>query len=1083
MPLSELSINHVGENGTAMGPSANSSGELIHPKPSDVGGQSSLLQGPSSIQSMLKNSTETGDVGQFSIRPPRVPQSVQRTSLHPHGIQPSTTRRQFARQHHVNYGETHQSTSPFYASSTASSGVVSLHKTKSQRSYRAPSQASANEDERQRMNGQNASTDRSLSHSTPHATNRPQGLMDPRGVRPRSPFAYPTRLKRPGYRPSSPAFSDLNRSIHGTTMSGYRDDPPRTSSPLVTYSARKALSTRHYGYSQPETSFRRYLPSPMTSHNSTRASSPLSTREPTPGPPLSFDQTFFESRESLAPNSAHSGWSRNSLSPSPVFYDYTEAFEENHLRTSTVSLAKQVILENPNMVYRGHRSATSLSGMPANSENSSKSPHESTQDTSMYSSPSNIHRRLSGNAFQYRTAKNNDFAVQAGLASDESLSLRNPNQFRRSTNLFSSEEPLVDGVVEDHDATLDDTRIYQPTPAITDLVANDSDISLASVSRSLSPKESMYSVRSSPNLEKSNPSSPVETLAKTQPKEPAATSSRSDLASETADMKPRQPSLGAKSCDRWSESECSQIYAPTPERSMSSPSHRDRFSRIFSIGEGPLEADEADLAQNLESTGFITIGETDGNWSGHPGTVEAPYCRLENLPNTLPRKSRDPLEIVFRSKSEYGTESTNIPRDGPDKNEAISSRNHLLSKLSSEQINTDSEAQTLPRLAVMRKPALSLSVSPAHPFTEDQVYLNRLSTGSDIIPAIPSLEGSADRQRPVAQLSSMPSLISFRSCSPPIDLKSAGLPFSFTPLLPSEEDDREADLPGGPNEKESDKDDQNSQPSLPKYKLKIRNSLDSPPSSRPWNLDTSYPWTNPLPELNVTLPEQSKDSPQNENKLPRFKLKIHRASLSTKGLTKLTKPSPLEYSTPPKTSLSSEFFRSRFSTQNPRPSITITQNNSSHTGPVATRFAVNNHGRMPSSVTPTINLVPPSPGLNLEVQSFFSDDSSQIPPRGSLRKRLSQLKAIAARASSPEEVRGADRGLLTSAMGRSRASERSDRQGEVPSEGMYHLKHMRWRVVEKIKDWFYRGEKMVHWRGKKKTARDHPSNTNLCKGT
>ena len=1082
MPPSQFSIDHVGENRTGTTSSASSNGELLPPKPSAMETPSSLLQGPSSIQSMLKNTTETGDVGQFSIRPPRVPQSFPRTSSSLNGIQPSTAKRVFASQHHINDGDTNQSEIPSYAGSTASGSAVSLHKTRSQRSHRAPSQALINEAERQRTNTQNADTDRSLPNSIPHATNRPPGFIDSRGGRPRSPFAYPTRLKRPGYRPSSPAFGDLNRSIYGTTMSGYRDGSPRTSSPTVLYGARRTLSSRHYGYSQPEPSLRRYPPSPMTSHNSTRTSSPLSTRQSTPGPPLSFDQNFLESR-SLALNSNHSEWSRPSVSPSPVFYDYTEAFEETQFRTSVASLAEQVILENPDMMYRGHHSATSLSGMPASSENSNQSPRRTTQNANMRSSTTNIHRGFSANASQYRTANNDDFAAITGSASPENVSLQSQNQLRRCTILFTSEEPVVDAEAEDHEATLDDTKIPRPAPAISDLMANDSHVSPASISRSLSPKESMYSARSSPNLEKSNFSRPIEILTKTngfepQPKETSATSCRSDLVVETADVNRIQPSLGVAFSDRWSESECSQIYAPTPERSMSSPSHRDRFSRIFSIGEGPLEANESGREQDVASTGFPATGKKDGEWTLNSNAVEAPDRKPENLPNTLPRLARDTHETVIKSKSEYGPESTTHFRNSLSEQRATKSQNKLLLKPSSEKIDPTPEAQAPSRPNTMRKPTFSSSTPSAHRITEDQIDLKILDTDSNVNPMISSLEGNADRQLPIPQLSSMPSVISFRSCSPPMDLIPTELPFSFTPLLVNEEDDKEADLQK-PNKKENDNDDQKIQRTPPKYKLKVRNSLDSSPNSRPWNFDSSYPWTNPPPELGVAIPEQSENSLQNVNKLPRFKLKIQRASLLTKGPTKLTKPSPMESFTSPKPSMSSDYFQSRFSTQTSRPSVTITQNNSSHSGPVAARFAVNNHRHMPSSVAPTINLVPPSPNLNLEVRSFFSDDSSQIPPRGSLRKRFSQLKAMAARASSPEEVRGPDRRLLTSAMGRSRANGRNSIHEEVPSEHIYKLKHLRWRVLEKIKDWFYRGEKKIHWRGKRKASRGCSDDTSL----
>lgn len=108
---------------------------------------------------------------------------------------------------------------------------------------------------------------------------------------------------------------------------------------------------------------------------------------------------------------------------------------------------------------------------------------------------------------------------------------------------------------------------------------------------------------------------------------------------------------------------------------------------------------------------------------------------------------------------------------------------------------------------------------------------------------------------------------------------------------------------------------------------------------------------------------------------------------------------------------------------------------------------------------PSITLVPPSPGLNIEARSFFSDDSSQTRLKGSLRKRLSQFKATVTRASTSDEARGIDRALLGSAMGQTRNNGRSSRRSDH-SQGRAAKSHpgdpARWRFIEKVKAWYLR---------------------------
>jgi len=265
----------------------------------------------------------------------------------------------------------------------------------------------------------------------------------------------------------------------------------------------------------------------------------------------------------------------------------------------------------------------------------------------------------------------------------------------------------------------------------------------------------------------------------------------------------------------------------------------------------------------------------------------------------------------------------------------------------------------------------------------------------------------------------------------------------------------------------SESDDEEQAP-ISKYKLKMRANRDSPPSLQPWNLDASYPWTGQSPKLEVTMPRKSVDPPEQFSSLkPRFKLKVHQSSSFTTGTTKITKLRPsTESSMQANINVTNDLFRASAFGRQPRPS----QENSSQSAHLQTRFKES--FEQPSAtfaISPTITLVPPSPGLNLEARSFFSDDSSQTRNKSSLRKRLSQLRAMASRNTMSEEGRSFDRGIL-----RSRASGRISKQSTRTAEGVSHSKSVRSKVAEKVKEWLLRGGEKVRgllWRSRSASER------------
>lgn len=196
------------------------------------------------------------------------------------------------------------------------------------------------------------------------------------------------------------------------------------------------------------------------------------------------------------------------------------------------------------------------------------------------------------------------------------------------------------------------------------------------------------------------------------------------------------------------------------------------------------------------------------------------------------------------------------------------------------------------------------------------------------------------------------------------------LPFSFTPLLQRKCDhdpvpELDAVAPSYLRREEQYHDTQ--EDILPTKDTKAsvdRKIAASPLTSRPWNLDAIYPWNNQVPELEVTMPNETQDPVP---KLSRFKLKIHRASSSMGKLTKQRHSSETT-STPFALShdiLQGPAFRRK---RDPNLGIFPGQINSSNVmmqlSPHQTRFVENFEQH-----SPIITLLPPSP--EHEVRSFL----------------------------------------------------------------------------------------------------------------
>lgn len=170
---------------------------------------------PLGFQGMLKTSTETGDIGLFSILPPRIPHHPAalpipmspRRRVRSNAIKPSPERhpQRYPNFHAMN--DDRRRLPSYNLASGAASDTISLFDTASQRS--TPSSRRPFKDAEYRASSMTASSYTPFGISSNHNSYTSlRSQPEPLTQRPRSPFLYPTRLKRPGFRPSSPLLVD-----------------------------------------------------------------------------------------------------------------------------------------------------------------------------------------------------------------------------------------------------------------------------------------------------------------------------------------------------------------------------------------------------------------------------------------------------------------------------------------------------------------------------------------------------------------------------------------------------------------------------------------------------------------------------------------------------------------------------------------------------------------------------------------------------------------------------------------------------------------------------------------------------------
>ncbi|CAD6445832.1 396d5f3f-0249-4d50-badf-5ad9e5184062 [Sclerotinia trifoliorum] len=306
---------------------------------------------PKGFEGMLKTTTETGDIGLFSIKPSRLPQSSNTLPRRSNGGYRDHDPLQRPRPIFQTYGAPivdDRRRLPSYTRK-GSSGIKSLYDSSSVKSVNSSNRGFEDPDYRSYSMTQTASNSAyTLSNQRSYASLRSQQDGAVLVQRPRSPFAYPTRLRRPGFRPSSPALTD----------GGGVDYSRRAEIDRIPYGAVRNVSSPASLYAQ------KRVPPPLSLRPEANRSTPSLLSQPspkrrTPSPnlrqgngmtgsdwhrrngPASINTSPARSTLSLAsttnfvPTTLSQSATNTPGKPSPLYYDYTEDFEvENQNRSN-----------------------------------------------------------------------------------------------------------------------------------------------------------------------------------------------------------------------------------------------------------------------------------------------------------------------------------------------------------------------------------------------------------------------------------------------------------------------------------------------------------------------------------------------------------------------------------------------------------------------------------------------------------------------------------------------------------------------------------------------------------------------------
>ncbi|KAL8653720.1 MAG: hypothetical protein Q9226_003731 [Calogaya cf. arnoldii] len=1053
-PLTELSVNRpvkTRQTGLNTNPGKARPASLAPDEPP------SSLPAASAIQSMLKNTTELGDIGSYITKATKLPRQRSNTIGH------------YSRDHQQHRpralcssdrGPSNHTSQRHYHQPRYHHREHPLRHNPSQRNNRdhsLTSETQASQDQRSDSLTQSSSLNsRRLSVHPSLRSVRPYGYAAPR---PRSPLVYPSRLKRPGYRPSSPAFSELNRSdgaLHNTVHRAYST---RTVSPLSTSSQRRAPAVWNHAFNRSDPLLYHHQVVPLSRKHDGNRSPPFLRRGPLRRSPLGSHRSSIIVKTRAPNGSGSSSAGEQVPSSTPLFYDYSEAFETESFHHTAKRSSMFVARPMPQSDGSSEGYQTDVDNTSNTFAKYSSSSTESKAitpewDTAQAKRTSSL--RLISPALKPASPNRNKGSLDTSLEStisqelpitsseEQALATRGPDganlsseqPMELSTNISKLTDPFMVTSASHSELPYPSTA-YNPTPK----VIKTANLSMR-FSSSSSGSQYSTSVHSKQGQASKLMAIQVPTVAyERQPKALSVSFNRlEETHPEGSDTEPQQR---AASLDTRLRPDPCQIFAPVPERSMSSRDSRDRFSRIFSISDDFAKRDLL-ISALPNKKAPMTIQQYLRDKKSHsPNANPTPTKELPPLPDDsspVPdkgncRETDEALAILSANEQPKGA---NKVQDKDPNVPAVSAWERLaaLSGFARPAIPPGIP----PRYSSISRHSILDQPGPSHAI-RDSILMQKPSTEQQ--PRMfPLTKRNSSLVHAMKELPPLPSepIVSIPPSQAPSPLE---LPHRFTPLMPADWlDTAVADMHDSPVNEHLAGAKQMAANESPNRTFKTAVSFEqasnhSPESARPWNLDASYPWGGTPPKLEVSVPKTAEDPVPEVQKPQRFRFKYQRSSTLGMG-GKLVKNRP--------------------------PNIEVIPLPATMT-PVQTRFTEG--PAYVQSAAPSIALVPPSPGLKIEAQSFFSDDSSQKRRKGSLRRRFSQIRTLAMRTASTDDMRGLERGRSTSALGRSGASKRSSRQSlTIPNDHSRYKSH-KWRILQKVKSWFHRHEEKIKvWRSR-----------------
>lgn len=1060
-PLTELSVNRPGKTRQISLNGLSTNSGKVRPASLALSEQPSSLPAASAIQSMLKNTTELGDIGSYVTKATKLPRqrstTIGHSRDHQHHRPRAPSSSAYAPGNHISERRYHQPRCDHREHSLRHN--PSLRETNRDHSLTSDSQ-----DQRSDSLTQSSSLNsRRLSVHPSLRSIRPYGHPAPR---PRSPLAYPSRLKRPGYRPSSPAFSELNRSdsaLHTTVQRAYST---RTISPISTSSQRRAPTVWNHAFNRSDPLLYHHQAVPLSRRHDGNRSPPFVRRGPLRRSPLGSHRSSIIVKARAPPGSGSSSSGERAPSSTPLFYDYSEAFEKESFHHTAKRSSMFVARPTPRSdgSSEGYQTdVTNTSNTFAKYSNSSTESKAITpeRNTAKAERPSSL-RLISPGLKQESSERNKesfDTNMESTISQDlpissseeQSVATSGPDganlPSEQPLELSTSTSKLTDPFTVtsmSHSELRYPSSAYNPTPKV---------IKTATLSMRLSSSSSGSQYSTSVHSKQGQTSSlmtvQVPTMAyERQPKALSVSFNRlEDFHHEAADTEPQQR---AASLDTRLRPDPCQIFAPVPERSMSSRDSRDRFSRIFSISDDFAKRDLfAGALPNKKAP--MTIQQYLRDKKSHSPNVnptttkELPPLPNDSSPVPYKGKGRETDEaLAILSANEKPKEASKLVKDHDVP--AVSAWERLAALSGFARPGIPPRYSSISRHSTLDQPGPSDSV-------RDSILSQKLSIEQQ--PRMfPLTKRNSSLAHAMKELPPLP-LEPVISIPPPQTPSPLELPYRFTPLMPQDWlDTAVADIQDSAKIEQAAGVMEIAKQETPNRTFTTALSFEqaptaSPASARPWNLDASYPWVGTPPKLEVSVPQTTEVLVPDVQKLPRFRLNFHRSSTLGSG-GKLMK------NRPPNIKVA------------PLPATTSTGMT-----PVQTRFTEGPANVQ--SAAPSIALVPPSPGFKIEAQSFFSDDSSQKRRKGSLRRRFSQIRGMAMRTASTDDIRGLERGRSTSALGRSGASKRSSKQSLTNPNDKSRYKSRKWKILEKVKSWFQRHEARIKlWRSRS-TSRKHQS--------